>query len=57
VLAGPERVLGTFIGERYLPPTNDPFTAAAASIVLFGMIMVFIVLYLRFVAARQQVRL
>ena len=57
VLAGPERVLGTFIGERYLPPTNDPFTAAAASIVLFGMIMVFIILYLRFVAARQQVRL
>ncbi|HEX8099349.1 MAG TPA: sugar ABC transporter permease [Actinomycetota bacterium] len=57
VLAGPERVLGTFIAERYLPPTNDPFTSAAASIVLFGMIMVFIVLYLRFVAARQQVRL
>ncbi|MDP8956378.1 MAG: sugar ABC transporter permease [Actinomycetota bacterium] len=57
VLAGPERVLGTFIGERYLPPTNDPFTAAAASVVLFGMIIVFIVLYLRFVAARQQVRL
>ena len=57
VLAGPERVLGTFIAERYLPPTNDPFTSAAASIVLFAMIMVFIVLYLRFVAARQQVRL
>ncbi len=57
VLAGPERVLGTFIAERYLPPTNDPFTAAAASIVLFAMIMVFIILYLRFVAARQQVRL
>jgi trehalose transport system permease protein len=57
VLAGPERVLGTFIAERYLPPTNDPFTSAAASILLFGMIMVFIVLYLRFVAARQQVRL
>ncbi|HKX25247.1 MAG TPA: sugar ABC transporter permease, partial [Actinomycetota bacterium] len=40
-------VLGTFIGSRYLPPTSDPFTAAAASMVLFVIIMVFIVLYLR----------
>jgi trehalose transport system permease protein len=48
-------VLGTYIGSRYLPPTSDPFTAAAASIVLFGIIMVFIILYLRFVAARREV--
>lgn len=48
-------VLGTYIGSRYLPPTSDPFTAAAASIVLFGIIMVFILLYLRFVAARREV--
>jgi trehalose transport system permease protein len=51
---GVEEVLGTFIAKRYLPPTNDAFTSAAASIVLFGIIMVFIVLYLRFVAARGQ---
>jgi trehalose transport system permease protein len=51
-----EPVLGTFIAQRYLPPTNDPFTAAAASIILFGIIMVFIVLYLRFVARRGQVQ-
>jgi trehalose transport system permease protein len=50
-------VLGTFIGSRYLPPTSDPFTAAAASMVLFVIIMVFIVLYLRFVAARREVTL
>jgi trehalose transport system permease protein len=48
-------VLGTFIGSRYLPPTSDPFTAAAASMVLFVIIMVFIILYLRFVAARREV--
>lgn len=54
VVGGVEPVLGTYIGGRYLPPTNDPFTAAAASVVLFGMIMVFIILYLRFVAARGQ---
>jgi trehalose transport system permease protein len=48
-------VLGTFIGSRYLPPTSDPFTAAAASMILFVIIMVFIVLYLRFVAARREV--
>jgi len=48
VLAGRvEPVLGTFIGSRYGPPTNDPFTAAAASIVLFGLILGFVLLYLR----------
>jgi trehalose transport system permease protein len=37
VLAGRvEPVLGTFIWSRYGPPTNDPFTAAAASVVLFA---------------------
>lgn len=57
VLAGGiEPVLGTFIANRYLPPTNDPFTAASSSIVLFGIIMVFIVLYLKFVAARGEIR-
>ncbi len=54
VLAGGiEPVLGTYIANRYLPPTRDIFTASAASIVLFGIIMVFIVLYLRFVARFQ----
>ncbi|MGH2686557.1 MAG: carbohydrate ABC transporter permease [Actinomycetota bacterium] len=52
-----EPVLGTYIWNRYAPPTSDPFTAAAGSIVLFAMIMVFIVLYLRFVAARREVAL
>jgi trehalose transport system permease protein len=51
-----EPVLGTYIGAAYLPPTSDPYTAAAGSIVLFVMIMVFIVLYLRFVAARGEIR-
>jgi trehalose transport system permease protein len=50
-----EPVLGTFIWNRYAPPTSDPFTSAAASIVLFAMIMVFILLYLRFVARRREV--
>jgi trehalose transport system permease protein len=50
-----EPVLGTFIWNRYSPPTSDPFTSAAASIVLFAMIMVFIILYLRFIAARREV--
>jgi trehalose transport system permease protein len=50
-----EPVLGTFIWNRYAPPTSDPFTSAAASIVLFAMIMIFIILYLRFVAARREV--
>lgn len=49
-----EPVLSTFIAERYLPPTNDPFTAAAGAVVLFAIIMVFIVAYLRFVARRVE---
>jgi trehalose transport system permease protein len=57
VLAGGiEPVLGTFIANRYLPPTSDPYTAASSSIVLFGIIMVFIVLYLKFVAARGEIQ-
>ena len=52
-LGAQEPVLGTFIANRYLPPTNDPYTSAAASIVLFGIIMLFIVIYLRFVARFQ----
>jgi trehalose transport system permease protein len=52
-----EPVLGTFIWNRFRPPASDPFTAAAGSMVLFVIIMVFIVLYLRFVAARRQVAL
>jgi trehalose transport system permease protein len=54
VLAGGvEPVLGTYISSRYLPPVNDPFTSSSASIVLFGIIMLFIVLYLKFVARYQ----
>jgi trehalose transport system permease protein len=57
VLSGPvEPVLGTYIAGRYLPPTNDLATASAASIVLFGIIMLFIIMYLRFVASRGQVQ-
>lgn len=52
-LGAQEPVLGTFIANRYLPPTNDLFTSSAASIVLFAIIMLFIVLYLRFVARFQ----
>jgi trehalose transport system permease protein len=56
VLAGRvEPVLGTFIWSRYAPPTSDPFTAAAAAIVLFALILGFVVLYLRLVAGRQEV--
>lgn len=56
VLAGRvEPVLGTYIWSRYGPPTSDAFTAAAASVVLFGLILVFIVLYLRFVARGREV--
>jgi trehalose transport system permease protein len=56
VLAGAiEPVLGTYIWDRYGPPTNDVFTASSASIVLFGIIMIFIILYLRFVATRSEV--
>ena len=55
VLAGRiEPVLSTYIADRYLPPTNDPFTAAAGAVVLFALIMVFIVAYLRFVARRVE---
>jgi trehalose transport system permease protein len=55
VLAGRvEPVLGTYIGARYLPPVNDVFTAASSSIVLFGMILAFIVVYLKFVAMKDQ---
>lgn len=56
VLAGRvEPVLGTYIWSRYGPPTSDPFTAAAASIVLFALILGFVVLYLRFaVGAREE---
>jgi trehalose transport system permease protein len=55
VLAGRvEPVLGTYIGSRYLPPINDPFTAASASIVLFGLIMAFILAYLKLVARRVE---
>jgi trehalose transport system permease protein len=55
VLADPiEPVLGTYIGNQYLPPASNPFTAAAGSIVLFGIIMVFIILYLRFIGRRQE---
>ena len=55
VLAGRiEPVLSTYIAERYLPPTNDPFTAAAGAVVLFVIIMVFIVAYLGFVARRVE---
>jgi len=56
VLAGRvEPVLGTFIWSRYAPPTSDPFTAAAAAVVLFVMILAFVVLYLRLVARREEV--
>ncbi len=55
VLAGRvEPVVGTYIGGRYLPPTSDPFTSASASMILFAMIMVFIVAYLKFVAKRTE---
>jgi trehalose transport system permease protein len=58
VLAGRvEPVLGTFIWNRYAPPTSDVTGAAAASVVLFVLIMVFIILYLRLVAVRREVEL
>jgi trehalose transport system permease protein len=54
VLAGGiEPVLGTYISREYLPPVNNLYTSSAASVVLFGIIMIFIVLYLRFVARTQ----
>jgi trehalose transport system permease protein len=55
-LGAQEHVLGTFIANRYLPPTNDLYTSSAASIVLFAIIMLFIILYLRFVARFQVAR-
>ena len=55
VLAGRvEPVLGTFIWSRYAPPANDPFTAAAAAVVLFVLVLSFVALYLRFVARREE---
>jgi trehalose transport system permease protein len=56
VLAGRvEPVLGTFIWSRYAPPASDPFTAAAAAVVLFVLILGFVALYLRLVATRGEV--
>lgn len=53
VLAGRvEPVLGTYIWSRYGPPTSDPYTAAAAAVVLFGLILAFVGLYLGLVARR-----
>lgn len=53
VLAGRvEPVLHTDIWFRYRPPTHDPWTAAAGAAVLFGIIMIFIILYLKFVGAK-----
>jgi trehalose transport system permease protein len=55
VLAGRvEPVLGTFIWGRYAPPASDPFTAAAAAVVLFVLILAFVVLYLRLVVGRGE---
>jgi trehalose transport system permease protein len=57
VLAGRvEPVLGTFIWARYSPPTSDPYTAAAAAMVLFALIMAFIAGYLWLVASRTEAR-
>jgi trehalose transport system permease protein len=54
VLAGRvEPVLGTYIWGRYGPPTSDPSTAAAASVVLFALIALFIGLYLRLFGPRD----
>jgi ABC-type sugar transport system permease subunit len=47
-------VLGTFIWSRYAPPASDPFTAAAAAVVLFALILGFLILYLRLVAGRHE---
>lgn len=55
VLAGRvEPVLGTFIWSRYAPPSSDPFTASAASVILFVLVLSFVALYLRFVARQQE---
>jgi trehalose transport system permease protein len=54
VLAGGvEPVINTYVANQYFPPANNPFTSAASAIVLFGIIMVFIIMYLRFVARFQ----
>jgi trehalose transport system permease protein len=54
VLAGRvEPVLGTFIWSRYAPPASDPFTAAAAAVVLFVLILGFLAVYLRFAAPQD----
>ena len=53
VLAGRvEPVLATFVWNRYAPPASDPFTAAAAAMVLFVVIAVFTTLYLGIVGLR-----
>jgi trehalose transport system permease protein len=50
VLAGRvEPVLGTYIAARYLPPIGDGATAASGSVVLFGIVAAFIVVYLKVV--------
>ncbi len=55
VLAGRvEPVLGTYIWSRYGPPTNDPFTAAAASMVLFALILTFVLAYMRVAAGVRE---
>jgi trehalose transport system permease protein len=55
VLAGRvEPVLGTFIWSRYAPPTSDPFTAAAAAVILFALILAFVAAYLRLVGRRGE---
>lgn len=54
VLAGRiEPVLGTFIWSRYAPPASDPFTASAASVILFLLVLSFVALYLRLVARQE----
>jgi trehalose transport system permease protein len=56
VLAGRvEPVLGTFVWSRYAPPASDPFTAAAAAMVLFAVILGFTTLYLRVAESRGTV--
>lgn len=55
VLAGRvEPVLGTYIWSRYGPPTSDVFTAAAAAVALFTLILVFVGLYLWVAASREE---
>jgi ABC-type sugar transport system permease subunit len=57
VLAGRvEPVMGTFIWSRYAPPTSDPYTAAAAAVVLFALILAFVALYLRLLARPSEVQ-